>query len=406
MKIGVVVDNELNNDKRVLRETEILKEAGHEIKVLCFGFGKMAYKDIGGVNITRIRINKKIKDALFFFLNLIPLYEFLWSSAIKKFILKNSIEALHVHDLYMSKAAASGIRKSGRQIPVILDLHENYPYAVTTYNWTKGTLRSLISQPLKWQLKEKEYLGYADRIIVLSEEFRDTLIERYPGIPATRFLPLPNVPDLAQMGSREPVTLKVNIRKDTITLLYYGVVAERRGIFDALDTLIELADEDHPSVFLVIGPIDRKDRSRFFHMINMKELRDKVFYIPWIDNSELHAYLEIADICLAPFHRNPQHESGVANKIYDYMLGRKPVIASDCKPQKNLIEKYNCGIIYTNTIELKAAIKKLSSDPALRLEMGKNGFNAIVNEHNMGLNKGRLLSLYSQLPDAQQSGLS
>ena len=90
---------------------------------------------------------------------------------------------------------------------MILDLHENYPYAVTTYNWTKGTLRSLISQPLKWQLKEKEYLGYADRIIVLSEEFRDTLIERYPGIPATRFLPLPNVPDLAQMvqqGAGDP----------------------------------------------------------------------------------------------------------------------------------------------------------------------------------------------------------
>ena len=117
MKIGVVVDNELNNDKRVLRETEILKEAGYEIKVLCFGFGKTAYKDIGGVNITRIRINKKIKDALFFFLNLIPLYEFLWSSAIKKFILKNSIEALHVHDLYMSKAAAVGNTKIRKADP-------------------------------------------------------------------------------------------------------------------------------------------------------------------------------------------------------------------------------------------------------------------------------------------------
>jgi glycosyltransferase involved in cell wall biosynthesis len=208
------------------------------------------------------------------------------------------------------------------------------------------------------------------------------------------------------MGSREPVTLKVNIKKGLITLLYYGVVAERRGIFDALDALIELAEENHPSVFLIIGPVDRKDRGRFFRMINMKELRDKVYYIPWIDNPELHAYLEIADICLAPLHRNPQHESGVANKIYDYMLGRKPVIASDCKPQKNLIEKYNCGIIFTDRTELKAAIRKLSSDPALRLGMGKNGFNAIVNEHNMGLNKERLLSLYSQLPDAQQSGLS
>ena len=34
MNIGVVVDNELNDDKRVLRETEILKEAGHRVFVI------------------------------------------------------------------------------------------------------------------------------------------------------------------------------------------------------------------------------------------------------------------------------------------------------------------------------------------------------------------------------------
>ena len=43
----------------------------------------------------------------------------------EKVLLKNSIDVLHVHDLYMSKSAAEAIKSSKIKIPLILDLHEN-----------------------------------------------------------------------------------------------------------------------------------------------------------------------------------------------------------------------------------------------------------------------------------------
>jgi len=395
MNIGVVVDNELNDDKRVLRETEILKEAGHRIYVLCFGFNKKKYKTIVGTNVIRIRISKNLKNILFFFLNTIPVYEWLWSGRIKKFITNNGIDILHIHDLYMSKAGQTGIRKSGRKIPMILDLHENYPYSVTTYNWTKGLLRNMFSRPLAWQKKENEYLRYADKIIVLSDDFRDALTRRYPELSKEKFTVLPNVPDLSQMAPKGVVTIKVNFKKETSVIFYFGVVAERRGVFDVLDVFEQLARENHPYGFLVIGPVDKKDRERFFSKIESETLIDRVIYIPWIDLSELQAYLDISDICIAPFHKNPQHESGVANKIFDYMLGKKPVIASDCGPQKRVIEKYNCGMIYSNSNEMKEAIIKLSADAHLRGEMGENGYRAILNEFNVSAVKENFLKIYS-----------
>ncbi|HBC77026.1 MAG TPA: glycosyl transferase family 1 [Bacteroidales bacterium] len=395
MNIGVVVDNELNDDKRVLREIEILKEAGNRIFVLCFGFSNRNYKSIEGIIVTRIRISKKLKDLLFFFLNTIPAYEWLWSARIKKFTEVNRLDFLHVHDLYMSKSGKSGIRRSGRKIPMVLDLHENYPYAVTTYNWTKGFLRNMLSRPFAWREKEKEYLGYADRIIVLSDDFRDELTGRYPELPEGIFTALPNVPDLSQQAYADDIKTDLSFKKERVLILYFGVVAERRGIFDALDVFEQLAVENHPSCFLVIGPIDKKDRERFLAKTESVLLKDRVKYIPWIDLPELPAYLEISNICLAPFHKNPQHESGVANKIFDYMLGKKPIIASDCRPQKRLIEKYNCGIIYSDSVEMKAAIIKLSEDDHLRIEMGENGYRAIITELNSSLVKEKLLKIYS-----------
>src|ERR1035437_4970305 len=109
MKIGIVVDNELNSDVRVLREIGILKEQGFEIFVLCFGFRKTYSNPLPGISITRITIPRKIKDLLFFPLTTIPVYEWIWSARIKKFIISNNVEVLHVHDLYMARAAFNGI---------------------------------------------------------------------------------------------------------------------------------------------------------------------------------------------------------------------------------------------------------------------------------------------------------
>lgn len=67
MRIGVIVDNDLNDDKRVLREIDILKSSDYEIFVLCFGFRGKIYKKIGGIDATRIKISKRVKDFLFFF---------------------------------------------------------------------------------------------------------------------------------------------------------------------------------------------------------------------------------------------------------------------------------------------------------------------------------------------------
>lgn len=395
MRIGVIVDNDLNGDIRVLREIRILKQQGFEVYTLCFGFIGKNYADpVTGVS--RIRIRRKIKDTLFFFLNLVPLYEWFWKSKIKKHIIKHDIDVLHVHDLYMAKAAFTGIKNSKKNIPLILDLHENYPYTIQTYNWTKGAVRHLLSRPGAWMRKEKKYLSFAGRIIVLSEEYRDLLISKYGFLKKENFIVLPNVPDISLAEYTNKFAVANPFSNDYPVMFYYGVIAERRGIFDALPVFADLIDEAYGINFLIIGPVDKKDQPRFNNMI--KDIpSERLLYIPWIDSKQFPGYLEICDICIAPFHKNPQHESGVANKVFDYMLGGKPVIVSDCKPQADLVRKYSCGLVYSDYEGFRASLIKLLGDKSLRSEMGENGRMAIINELNMEKVKSGLLSMYNSL---------
>jgi glycosyltransferase involved in cell wall biosynthesis len=297
----------------------------------------------------------------------------------------------------MSKCSYTGIRRSGKKVSLVLDLHENFSYQVTSYNWTKGFLRNLISKPQKWKKKEGQYLGFADRIIVLSDEFRDQLTTEYPSLKPENFCSLPNVPDVGQMESFKPEPGKLPFIKKSPLLFYFGIVAERRGIFSALTAFSELAGEGAEIDFLIVGPVDKADLPRFNKLTGSKELKGRVIYIPWIDLAELPSYLEICDICIAPFLKNPQHESGVANKIFDYMLGKKPLIVSDCLPQQRLVEKYSCGLVYRNKAELKEAILTLAGNPVLASEMGKRGYEAIAGEFNTEKIKDKLLSFYNNI---------
>ncbi|HEX2969100.1 MAG TPA: glycosyltransferase family 4 protein [Bacteroidales bacterium] len=396
MKAGIIVDNEFNNDARVRREAMILKSAGYDVHVLCLGFGK-EYKNIEGISISRILINRKLKDTLFFFQNAIPLYESFWARKISGFISSVNPDIIHVHDLYMSKAAHSGIKRSGRKIPMILDLHENYPFQVTTYNWTKGFLRNLFSKPGAWKKKESEYLGYADKIVVLSREYMESLMSEYPYLHEDMFIVFPNVPDLTAPEYTNKKKFEKPFGNDFPVLLYYGIIAERRGIFETLKVFSDIVSNGYNVNLLLIGPIDKKDKVRFNELSSGNYLTGKLKHIPWIESKDFPGYLDISDICLAPFRKNPQHESGIANKIYDYMLGGKPLIVSDCRPQANLVEKFKCGLVFRNNEEYSVNILTLLDDEELRKSMGRNGQNAIINKYNSSTFSGGLLSAYGEL---------
>jgi glycosyltransferase involved in cell wall biosynthesis len=294
----------------------------------------------------------------------------------------------------MVRSAYKGIKKANIKIPLILDLHENYPFTVTTYNWTKGFWRRMISRPEDWKKKEREYLNYADRIIVLSKDFRDELLRKYTELGEGTFVVLPNVPDLSQPEYNSIEVVMNPFNQGFPIIFYYGVIAERRGIFDALGVFTDLLKDGYAVNFLLIGPVDKKDKALFTGLTGLDLLSNRIHYIPWIESKEFPGYLRICDICLAPFHKNPQHESGVANKIYDYMLGGKPVIASNCKPQQDLIEKHDCGLIFENMAEFRDAIIKLLNDKPLRERMGENGRKAILMEYNTAFIKKNLISLY------------
>jgi glycosyltransferase involved in cell wall biosynthesis len=205
----------------------------------------------------------------------------------------------------------------------------------------------------------------------------------------------PNVIDLKRFESFPSDVLLP--KPNRLTLLYFGMVAERRGIYETFEMLKIVREAGYDAGLLLIGPVDKADRSKFREQMDQPGLKGSITHIPWIDISQLPAYLRITDICLSPLARNAQHESGVANKIYQYMFGAKPIVASDNGPQKELIEAFECGLVYSSQAEYAQSILKLADDPELRERLGQNGYKNLYQKFGSGQHATELLRIYCNL---------
>ena len=391
MKVGVVVDNDYINDGRVRKEVTFISEH-YEVDVLCFSHTKNAKKPSEAYPMF---LPKKAKDILFAVSSWFPLYSFLWTRWIRKFIITNDIDVLHVHDLYMGPPALAAIRKVKNQVKLILDLHENFPATVVTYSWTNGFLRNLITQTHIWKKKENEILSNADRIIVLSELYKDDLLSSYSSLKQKYIFTFPNVVDFSRFNSF--VIDETKERDKRVTYLYFGVVALRRGVFETLDCFKEALKINPDLLLRIIGPVDKADWLRFNQEISALELKDSVEYIPWIPIEELLTEINRVDVCLAPFHNNAQHNSGIANKIFQYMYASKPLIVSDCRPQQDLILMAECGRVFTNLNEYISQVLELAKNPELRDKMGLNAKDYLHRTYDSVGHSSRLLEVYKSL---------
>ncbi len=401
MKIGVIVDNDLNSDIRVLREIKLLQKVGYEVVALCFSFNKKNYSPIENLKVVRIDIEKSKKNKLYFLYHLLPGYKNLWSSNIAKFIDGEDLDALHVHDLYMALSAKKGIEKSKKDIPFSLDLHENYPTAIKSYNWTKGLIRSRLVMAEKWEKLEGPYLKMANHIIVLSEDFKLDLSKKH-NLKKEKFFIIPNVPELNLMSREAKSSIPQNIlnfkNSDDVLFFYFGVIGQRRGIFETLEAFQNVVKKNDNCKLLLIGPIDNADKEAFHELSKGLVEKGKMLYEPWINLKDLPVYLDFVDVGLAPFLKNPQHESGIANKIFQYMYGEIPVLASNCKPQQDLLEKEKAGLIFSSSKEQEQMILKLAEDQNLRNELGKNGFTAVKEKYNIDLYQNEMKKAFSFNP--------
>lgn len=398
MKAGFILNGDFINDPRVINEARILTGRGYQVYVLNLPRKKAPELTEFEKNIflVRVPVPEKVNNYLFALENTLPLFDCFWYNYVINYVIKYEIQILHAHDLYMARPAKWAADRL--KIPLILDLHENYPAAVKEYLWANRFPSNLIARPEKWKRKERKYLSYADKIIVLSSAFRNHLLSEYPELDPGRIEIYPNVPDIKKMLSYG-INKNIMPLDDRKIVFYFGVISKRRGILTALEAVEKIVSDNSAVHLLLIGPIDKAEKNIFSKAFMKHTLREHITYHQWKDIGEFPSLANASAVCISPILKNPQHDSGVANKVFQYMMFGKPILVSDCEPQVEIVRKTGCGLIFKSGDASDMAIKltELLNDDDKCKMMGEKGRKAVQDEYNTEKQGAAIIKAYEEL---------
>ncbi|MCA1761639.1 MAG: glycosyltransferase [Flavobacteriales bacterium] len=178
-------------------------------------------------------------------------------------------------------------------------------------------------------------------------------------------------------------------------IFYFGIISYPRYLHIAKKAVDIVNQKGRDAKLIIAGNIIKGDKN----YVEKTVLGKSTEHIPWIELSELGKHIVGMDACISPIEKNPQHESGVANKVFQYMFFSKPLLVSNCEPQKRLVESVECGLSYDHESaeELAEKIIWLMDNPDKAKEMGENGRKAILNTYNTDVYGKKIIDLYESV---------
>jgi len=131
----MLLDDTYPADIRIAKEADALLAAGHEVVLLCFRDGDEPRREtIDGVEVIRRPLqhaHEGIPGMIEGARHLLTRVHRPWLSAIEDVVRAEAVDLLHPHDLPLVKTALVAGERRG--LPVVADLHENWPEAVRQY---------------------------------------------------------------------------------------------------------------------------------------------------------------------------------------------------------------------------------------------------------------------------------
>jgi glycosyltransferase involved in cell wall biosynthesis len=289
-------------------------------------------------------------------------------------------------------------------VPIVLDMAENWPAAMRVWD-TPGWLKAADAPDLAAQV-ERAIVPCFDHVLVVCEEQQERLVGEL-GVRPKRISLVRNTspagthrvnPQERQGAGIEPPKGDLCA---AVSLVYVGTIDAHRGLgtcIRALPMILRVC----PELQLHVIGSHSKVSLRLQEIAAAVGVSESVTFngpLMWSDVSGRLGSRRV--IGIVPQPSNPHTDTTIPNKLFDYMSAGLPVVASDAKPLKRVVEQEQCGLVFRSgdAADFARCVIRLVQDEALAGALGRNGRAAVDREYNWADDSARLLTALAQAAD-------
>jgi len=397
MRILMCLGNTFPPDIRVEKEARVLTQAGHDVFVLSpCKEGSPVEENIGYATVLR-RIPQQpfLKRAWRFAHMVFRGIDPLWKSHIADVVSKLNIEAIHVHDLPLVNTGLVVAKRN--DIPLVADLHENYPEAVRFYHSTwRGKIAGIIMSERRWRRFEKSWLEQVDRIITVIDEIKRHYVKDHviPPEKVTIVMNTEDLDDFLSMPIKEDIVKRY---KPYFTISYVGGFGVHRGIQTAISAMPRILTAIPEARLVLVGSGSNELELR--EQAQKLGLGEAVEFTSRQPFDLVPSYITVSQVCLVPYIKSVQTNASAPHKLFQYMAMSKPVVVSSMASLSRIMEETGAGLVYPagDADALAEAVIRLHRDKNLAIKLGKAGLTAAKTKYNWETEGKKLVDLYRGL---------
>jgi glycosyltransferase involved in cell wall biosynthesis len=315
-----------------------------------------------------------------------PFYFNFWRKFISSILAKERFDAIHVHDLPLVKVGVDMKMKFG--VPLVVDLHENWPALIADAKHTNTFLGKLLSSNSQWQDYEQSQLQYADAIITVVDEMKDRIVKN--GLKpekvfvVSNFLNINGFPKIIVEGSKG------------ISVFYGGGVTKDRGLEIAIQGIALLKGKVNDVKLVIAG-----SGSYLPELKKLSEelgVSEQVVFLGSMKQDDLLIEMMKSNIALISHLRSVQTDNSSPNKLFQYMYAEKPVLSSDCNSLKRIIESGKVGIVYKdNSAEDFVEKLMLLIEQNVDNIFGRKGRELVIEKYNWSKQQSIFPKIYESV---------
>ncbi len=261
------------------------------------------------------------------------------------------------------------IIKLFKRVPIVYNAQDIFPDSLVGTGLTKkGSLLWKIGR-----IVEKITYKYSDKIIVISEDFKNNLLAK--GVPEEKIVVVYNWVDQSAVvdipRSENKLFDKYGLDRSKFYITYNGNI----GLTQNMDMLLEVAkalEANEDIRFVLVGNGSYLEQ---VHQIIKDRNIGNVMLLPFQPYEDISHVFSLGDVSLV-ISKPGVGANSVPSKTWSIMSASRPVLANfDENELKTIIEKNNCGVFTKagDKVAFTDAILKLYNDRTICEEMGKNG---------------------------------
>lgn len=230
--------------------------------------------------------------------------------------------------------------------------------------------------------------------IATNESYKKIAVERGGKKPENVYV-VRSGPSLERIKIVPPVASYRNGRKFVVG--YVGVIGKQEGLnylVEAVDYLVHQKDRQDIQFVCVGGGTNL---SQIKKMAEEKKVADYFTFTGRAPDQILLEALNTADICVNPDEFNEMNDKSTMNKIMEYMALGKPSVQFDMTEGRFTAQEASLYAKQNDSIDLAEKIVYLLDHPTLAAEMGRFGYQRVINELEWTYEKEKYYQAYRRV---------